>query len=180
MESMYNSPLFYYVMLIGFIAYGVYYIYNTAKYFKKNMDVRKQFRSVHKADEVREVNQYSWWAAAFLFFIAYCIFAACTINSDDVQAPWFRLAFIFVGLIIAGQLLIAIVKRRVLIADDGIAYEDCILRWQSILSLEPQKKLLVRAVDMLVGNGKHYTIPRGIGMVIHDEQLAWKKRKKNK
>lgn len=178
MESIYNSSAFYYVVLCGFVGYGIYYMYGITKYFMKNQEVRRQFLSTHKKEEVRSKNAYTVWMGLFAFFIAYCVYSVLTISADGEQGPWLRLAFLFVGIVLVGQALLTIVKRRILFADDGFAYEDGVFRWQSVLSLEPQKKALIRTVDMLVTSGKHYILPREIGQAAHEEQMSFKKRKK--
>ncbi|MCH4207414.1 MAG: hypothetical protein LKF79_00555 [Solobacterium sp.] len=178
MGKVYNSDVFYYVAVVGFLAYAVYYLYGISKYFLKAQKIWKEYGTAHAKQNLRKENQYHWWLAILLAFVVYCFYSCATIPSTANQAEWFRLAFAFVGLILLGQAMTAVVKRRVMCSDDGFVYEDFAGRWQSIINMQPQRKGLVMAVDLMVTNGKHYTVPRGIGLVLHDAQLAFKDRKK--
>lgn len=179
MQSIYNSDAFYYVLLAGFIIYGIYYLYGIIKYFLKNVTARKQFTESHRKEEVRSYNGYTLWICLFAAFIVYSVWSAFTIPNTSEQAPWFRLAFLLVAIILAGQGILAVVKRRILFADDGFAFENEAFRWQSVISMDPQKKGLIRGVDLLVTNGRHYMLPRDVGRQLHEEYLGWKKRKKD-
>ncbi len=180
MEKIYNSEAFYYVALIGFIAYAAYYLYGIIKYFLKAQQKWNEYSHQYADSNLQKINQYHWWLALLLAFVAYCFFAFFTIKPGADQAEWYRLAFLFVGFILIGQAILAVVKRRVLLSDEGFVYEDFIGRWQSVISMQPQRKGLIRSVDLMVTNGKHYTVPRGIGLVLHDAHQAWKDRRKGR
>jgi|GEM_PF-526424 len=179
MQAIYNSDAFYYVLLAGFIIYGIYYLYGIIKYFRKSQAARKRFTEMHRREEIRAYNGYRIWIILFVIFVGYSLWSAFTIQDGSEQGPWFRLAFLLVAIVLAGQGILAVVKRRILFADDGFAYEDEAFRWQSVISMDPQKKGLIRGVDLLVTNGRHYMLPRDIGRALHEEHLNWKKRKKS-
>ncbi len=175
-----SDDLFYLLIAAGFAVYAVYYAYKVIRYFLKAQNARKQFYSTHKTEEGREVNAYRWWLIGYLACAVYCFFSAVTLNGVQEQAVWFRLAFSIVGVILTGQAVLAVVKRRIIFADDCFVYEDAIVRWQSVLEMHAQKRLMQKAVDVNTATGKHYTLPADLGKKMHEEHMAYKQRRKKK
>ena len=75
MEKIYNSEAFYYVALIGFIAYAAYYLYGIIKYFLKAQQKWNEYSHQYADSNLQKINQYHWWLALLLAFVAYCFFA---------------------------------------------------------------------------------------------------------
>ena len=145
MQAIYNSDAFYYVLLAGFIIYGIYYLYGIIKYFRKSQAARKRFTEMHRREEIRAYNGYRIWIILFVIFVGYSLWSAFTIQDGSEQGPWFRLAFLLVAIVLAGQGILAVVKRRILFADDGFAYEDEAFRWQSVISMAENAKKVSKA-----------------------------------
>ncbi len=180
MSSFLNSEYFFWIILIAMGAYIAYYLYSTIKFVVKNQKARAEYLKRSKEGTVKSYNQYWNWVALYGVFICYCMFSVLTVTDAQEQAGWFRMAFFFVGMILLGQLLIAIVKRRILIGPDGFVYEDGFNRWQSVLRMEAKKKTFMRIVEVLTTNNKNYTLPPKLGKILHDEYEAYRAAKKNK
>ena len=174
----YDSVWFYVVCVLGFGVYCVYYLYNALKLLFDNEKARKQFKETHKEDEIQEVKDYTIWVVVELIGVIYCIFTAITLNKDIEQVNWFRLAFGVVAVILLGQIILNITKRRILIAPDGFAYEGDVTRYQSILSMNPKRHLIFTIVEVLCTNNKKYTMPTKCGTALHDAHKEYKDNKK--
>ena len=177
MSNVYSSKAFYYVLLIGFAAYTVYYLWKVFQFLKGNYDARKKYKEQYGTENTRSVNQFWWWTAGYSIMIIYCIYSVITIDPSIEQAEWFRMAFLFVALILFGQMLVAGVKRSALVGPDAIVVEDAVIPWKSVLNMDPKKRGLQRIVELQTTQGK-YTLSREMGMVLHTEHEAWRKRRK--
>ena len=89
------------------------------------------------------------------------------------------MAFLFVGLILFGQMLVAIVKRSAVIGPDAIVIEDAVIPWKSVLSMDPKKKGLQRIVELQTTQ-KKFILSREMGLVVHEEHEKWRKARKEK
>ena len=179
MKQFYGSAAFFYLLLIGFAAYSVYYLWKVFLFVKGNLDARKRYKEKYGTEGMRNVNQFWGWGALYTAMILYCIYAGATIQSTDEQAAWFRMAFLFVGLILFGQMFVMIVKRSAVIGKDAFVFEDAVIPWRNVLSMDPKQKGLQRIVEMQTAQGK-YILSREMGLVFHDAYEAWRKAKKEK
>lgn len=180
LASIYDSIWFYYVCVVGFVAYAAYYLYQSLKLLVENEKARKAFKEKHKPEEYEEVQNYIVWVVLEAIGVLYCVYTAITLDSSIEQAPWFRLAFGVVAIILFGQIILNITKRRILIADDGFQYEGDIVRYQSVLSMNPKRRLVLTLVDVLCTNNKKYSMPEKCGKALHDKHKEVKAMKKNK
>jgi len=179
MSSVYNSQAFFYVLVIGFTGYSVYYLWKVFQFLKASYEARQKYKEQYGMENTKVVNQFWGWAAAYTVMIIYCIVQAITIKPDAEQAEWFRMAFLFVGLILLGQMLVAIVKRSALIGPEALVVEDAVINWKSVLNLDPKKKGLQRVVEMQTTQGK-YILSREMGIVVHEAHEEWRKARKEK
>ncbi|MBQ9328491.1 MAG: hypothetical protein IJ225_08160 [Solobacterium sp.] len=179
MSQIFNSQAFYYVLVIGFAGYTVYYLWDVFKFLKGNLDARKRYKEKYGMEGSRNVNQFWGWTIAYLAMVIYCIFSAVTLSPEAEQAEWFRMAFLFVGLILFGQMIVAGVKRSAVIGPDAFVIEDAVIGWKSVLNMDPKKKGLQRIVDLQTTQGK-YVLSREMGLVFHKEYEEWRKAKKEK
>ena len=95
------------------------------------------------------------------------------------QLQWFRMAYLIVGLILFGQMVVAIVKRSALVGPEAIVIESAVIPWKSIISMDPKKRGVQRVVDIVTTQGT-YVVSREMGLLLHDEYEAWKKARKEK
>ncbi len=179
MSSVYNSKAFYYILVIGFAIYTVYYLWKVFQFLKGNLEARKKYKEQYGMEETQTVNQFWIWTALFSVFIIYCIYSALTIRPDMEQAEWFRMAFLFVGLILFGQMLVTIVKRSALIGPDAFVVEDKVIAWKSVLNMDPKKKGFQRIVELQTTQGK-FVLSREMGLVMHEAYENWRKARKEK
>ncbi len=177
MSKFYDSQLFFWVVVIAILAYVVYYLFETIKFLLKNIKERKAY--LEKNKDAKSINHYWSWLVAYGVLVLYSISQVILIDETMEQSEWFRIAFFFVGMMLFGQILISIVKRRILIGKDGFVYEDSFVRWQSVLKMEPKKKGIMKVVDLLTTNNKHYTLPPSLGKILHDDYEAYRAEKKN-
>ncbi|MBO7703406.1 MAG: hypothetical protein J6S26_03085 [Solobacterium sp.] len=179
MSDVMNSQAFFYVLVIGFAGYTVYYLWNVFKFLKGSYDARKRYSEKYGAESGRKVNQFWGWVIAFSVCVIYCLYNAATVPAGAEQAEWFRMAFLFVGLILFGQMLVAIVKRSAVIGPDAIVIEDAVIPWKSVLSMDPKKKGLQRIVELQTTQ-KKFILSREMGLVVHEEHEKWRKARKEK
>lgn len=179
MSQFFNSPAFFYALMLGFAAYTAYYLWNVFRFLKGNYDARRQYYAKYGKEGARKVNQFWAWVAVFSIMVAYCIYSAITVPGGAEQAEWFRMAFLFVGLILFGQMLVAAVKRSALIGPEAFVVDDAVLTWKSVLSMDPKQKGIQRIVELLTTKGK-FTLSREMGIVIHEEYEKWRAAKKDK
>jgi hypothetical protein len=179
MSSFFNSPAFFYVLLIGFAGYTVYYLYNVFLFMRKHFRARKQFKEKYGMENARQVNQFWAWGALYLVMISYCIYSIVTMDMSLEQAQWFRMAFFFICVILIGQLGIILVKRSALIGPEAFVVEDAVIPFRSVVSMDPKKKGFQRIVELITTQGK-YTLSKEMGIELHNAHEAWKKERKEK
>ncbi len=179
MSNVYNSQAFYYVLLIGFAAYTVYYLWKVFQFLRGNYLARKKYFAQYGTENARRVNQFWWWTAGYTVLILYSLYSVFTIDGTIEQAEWFRMAFLFVAMILLGQMLVAAVKRSAIIGPEALVVEDAVVPWKSVLRLDPKKRGFQRIVEMQTTQGK-YTLSREMGMVVHEAHEAWRKARKEK
>ncbi|MBQ1440183.1 MAG: hypothetical protein IIZ10_10875 [Solobacterium sp.] len=177
MSSVYNSQAFYYVLVIGFAAYTAYYLWKVFQFLAANYKARKKYLAQYGTENTKTVNQFWWWTAGYSLLIIYSIYSVVTIDSSIEQAEWFRMAFLFIALILLGQMLVAAVKRSALVGPEAFVVEDAVVPWKSVLNMDPKKRGLQRIVELQTTQGK-YTLSREMGLVLHKEHEEWKKRRK--
>ena len=179
MSNFFNSPAFFYLLLAGFAAYTVYYLYNVFKYVHGHLKARKLYKEKYGTENTRNINQFWVWTALYVFFIIYAVYSAVTIDPQMEQAAWFRMAFSFVALILFGQLGLIIVKRNALIGPEAFVVEDAVIPFKSVVSMDPKKRGFQRIVTLTTTMGKYDLAPE-IGKAIHAAHEEWKKNRKEK
>ena len=179
MSDILNSQAFFYVLLVGFAGYTVYYLWNVAKFVKGNLDARKRYYEKYGKEGSRQVNQFWVWLIGYTAIIIYAFVSAATILPEAEQAEWFRMAFVFVGMILLGQLFVMVVKRSAVLGPEAFVVEDKVIPWKSVLSLDPKKKGLQRIVELVTTQGK-VVLSREMGLVIHDSFEEWRRIRKEK
>lgn len=179
MSSVYNSQAFYYVLVIGFAAYTIYYLWKVIQFVWLSRKARQKYYEQYGKEGAREVNQFWGWTIGYSALIIYSLYSAFTIDTSIEQAEWFRMAFLFVAMILLGQMLVAIVKRSAIIGPNAIVVEDAVIPWKSVLNLEPKKRGLQRIVELQTTQGK-YTLSRKMGMTVHEAYEEWRRAKKEK
>ena len=134
--------------------------------------------SAHSSEQIR---RYDHWllmvileAAAF----AYCLYSVITISDQMEQAEWYRLAFAIIGIIMIGQMILNIVKDRILIGEKGFVYESDYVPFQHVVSMEPKRSLFFTLVEVLCVKNKKYSMPGKCGRFLHEAYLEYKKEKK--
>jgi len=145
-----------------------------------NIKARKEYTSKHSKDEYRSLNKYWVWMLPYLAFIIYSIIMMATMDPNMEQAMWFRLAYPVLSLILFGQMLVTIIKRRILLGNDGFVYEENYVSWRSVLNMEAKKKGIQRIVEVLGANNRKYIMPADIGKEVHESYEAWRRAKKEK
>ncbi|MBR2761882.1 MAG: hypothetical protein IKD66_12035 [Solobacterium sp.] len=179
MTEFFNSPAFFYVLLIGFAGYTVYYLYNVFVFLRGHFRARKQYQERYGMEGARVVRQYYAWGALYVVMIGYCIYSIVTLDPTMEQFQWFRMAFFFVGMILVGQLGIILVKRSAIIGPEAFVIEDAVIPFRSVVSMDPKKRGIQRIVELITTQGK-YTLSREMGLELHDAHEAWKKERKEK
>ena len=178
LKSITDIDWLYVLCLIGFSAYGVYYLYNAAKMMIGNEKARRQFLDEHKNEQIKREDSYLVWVIVEAAAIAYCIYSVFTISPEMEQAEWFRLAFAMVRVILAGQIVLNIVKRRILIGEKGFVYENDYVPFQTIVNMEPKRMIVFTIVEVLCLKNRKYSMPGKCGQLLHDAYLEYKKAKK--
>lgn len=178
MQAFFDSDGFFYVMVVAFAAYAAYFLHSIVKYYYANIEARKQFIAENKGEKVTHYDHYQVWAAVYLAFVLYCIYSFFTLDPRIYQYAWFRMAFLFVGLILLGQVMICIVKRRALVSSRGFVYEDKQVLWRSVINMEPKKKGLQRKIDVLTSSAGTLEVPVNLGRELHYEHEQYRKEKK--
>ena len=176
--GIYNSDWFFYICVIGFIAYGIYYLYNAIKLVVNNEKARREFLENHGREEIKKEENWLPWVIAEAVALVYCVYSVFTIPAEKEQAEWFRLAFGVVGIIMLGQMMQNLVKRRILVGEKGFVYESDYVPYQSIVSMNPKRRAIITLVDVLCLKNKKYTMPGKCGQLLHDEYRNYKRAKK--
>ncbi len=179
MTDFFNSPAFFYVVLIGFAGYTVYYLYNVFVFLRGHYDAVKLYKEKYGMETARKVNQFWGWGILYVVMISYCIYSIITMDMSIEQAQWFRMAFFFVCMILIGQLGIILVKRSAIIGPEAFVIENAVIPFRSVVSMDPKKKGFQRIVELVTTQGK-YTLSREMGIELHNAHEAWKKERKEK
>lgn len=179
MFELMNSQGFFIVLCVGFGAYAIYYLYSAAKFAIGYIKARKKYYEKYGKDSARQVNQFWGWAILFAAFCIFCFYSAFHVDPNMEQLQWFRMAYLIVGLILFGQMVVAIVKRSALVGPEAIVIESAVIPWKSIISMDPKKRGVQRVVDIVTTQGT-YVVSREMGLLLHDEYEAWKKTRKEK
>ena len=177
-DSLKNVDWFYLLCVIGFAAYGVYYLYNSLKLIIGNHRARNSFLEEHRGEQIKKFDNYLLWVIAEFAALAYCVYSVFTISNQVEQAEWYRLAFAMIGVIMIGQMVLNIVKGRILVGERGFVYENDYVPFQSIVSMDPKRNLVFTLVDVLCSKNKKYSMPGKVGRFLHDAYLEYKKEKK--
>lgn len=180
MSKFFDSEYFFLVVVIALIAYSIYFMYSTIRYFMANVKARKKFLADHENDHAHKMNYYQIWAGVYLAFVTYCVYSFFTLNKNVSQYEWFRMAYFFVGIILLGQTFIAVVKRRIISSDKGFVYEDKQIAWRSVISMEPKRKGLQKKVDVLTSSEGTLEMPTDLGKAIHEEHEAYRQARKER
>ena len=101
-DSLKNVDWFYLLCVIGFAAYGVYYLYNSLKLIIGNHRARNSFLEEHRGEQIKKFDNYLLWVIAEFAALAYCVYSVFTISDQVEQAEWYRLAFAMIGVIMIG------------------------------------------------------------------------------
>ncbi len=179
MSEFFNSPAFFYLLVIGFAAYTVYYLYNVFVFLRGHLQARRLYKEKYGMENARTVNQFWVWAALYVFMIGYCIYNIVTIRPEMEQAAWFRMAFFFIGMILLGQLAVVIVKRSAIIGPEAFVVENAVVPFKSVVSMDPKRRGIQRMVTLTTTQGK-YDLSTEMGKVIHEAHEAWRRERKEK
>ena len=177
-NSLKEVDWFYVLCVIGFAAYGIYYLYNSRKLIIGNVKARNDFMNEHTKENITRYDNYLVWVILEFAALAYCIYSVFTISDRIEQSEWYRLAFAMIGVIMIGQMALNIVKGRLLVGEKGFVYENDYVPFQSIVSMDPKRNLVFTLVDVLCLRNKKYSMPGKCGQFLHEAYLEYKKERK--
>ncbi|MGB4984573.1 MAG: hypothetical protein WBO70_02225 [Erysipelotrichaceae bacterium] len=164
------------VVGIGLVLYGGYTLYKYLINFKNHLNACKKFKETNKNFQV--LNYATLFVVVFILLAIYAIYACVTVKSGE-QEFIFRCAFIFMAIIMVGMSVEMYIKKRCLLGEDSFVYDEEIIRFRSIMSMNPLKKW-PHNIDITTGKQAHVVIPNKIGVKVHDAMEEYRKNKKGK